>query len=299
MSTMDTLRHGNDTTAERPVSERASDTAPQAAVNQVAPGSEKLGRVAWVIGASSGIGRNVAERLAQEGMAVAASARSEDALAELANTSDRLHSYPLDVTDEEAIAETLDAIEREIGPIDLAVFCAATWSVMDVEELEVAPIQKGMAVNFNGTVAALVPLAHRMMKRKNGRLAIVASVAGYRGLPRSVAYGPTKAALINLAESLQPDLARHNVDVSIINPGFVDTPMTKNNDFPMPFLQTVEEAGEKIVDGLKRGRYEIAFPWQLVTILKLLRRAPNSLFLWMMRKFVARSPEARAKDERN
>ena len=252
-------------------------------------------RVAWVTGASSGIGRAVAEQLADAGVMVAVSARSEDALAALA-AHKNITAFPLDITDDGAVSRTVGDIEERIGPIDLALFCAATWSVMDVEELDAASIQRGMNVNFNGTVATLVPVAHRMMQRRRGRIAIVASVAGYRGLPRSAAYAPTKAALISLAECLQPDLKRHNVQVSIINPGFVDTPMTKDNDFPMPFLMQVDEAAERIMRGLRRGHYEIAFPWQLVMILKTLRIMPNRLFLWFIGRNVARPPKPKNVD---
>ncbi len=250
----------------------------------------KSGNVAWVTGASSGIGRAVAERLAARGMKVAISARSGDELAAIAATSDQITAFPLDITDNDAIARTIDDIEDRLGPIDLGLFCAATWSVQDVETLEVEAVQKGMTVNFNGTAGTLVPLAHRMMRRGSGRLGIVASVAGYRGLPRSAAYAPTKAALINLAECLQPDLVRHGVAVSIINPGFVKTPMTDNNDFPMPFLMEVDAAADAIVKGLERGHYEIAFPWQMVGILKTMRLLPNRLFLWLMRRTVAKPP---------
>ena len=246
--------------------------------------------VAWVTGASSGIGRETALRLARRGTKVAVSARSEDALRELAGEAANITAYPLDITDDGAVEETIAAIERDLGPIDLGLFCAATWSVMDVEDLAVAPIARGMEVNFTGTVKTLVPLAHRMMARRSGRLAIVSSIAGYRGLPRSAAYGPTKAALQNLAECLQPDLARHGVAVSLINPGFVDTPMTRTNDFKMPFLMSVEDAADRLVAGLEAGRFEIAFPWQLVWQLKLLSILPSSLFLWLMRKRVARAP---------
>ncbi|MEO1795245.1 MAG: SDR family NAD(P)-dependent oxidoreductase, partial [Pseudomonadota bacterium] len=197
-------------------------------------------------------------------------------------------------TDNAAVEDTIARIEAQLGPIDLGLFCAATWSVQDVETLDVEAVQRGMTVNFNGTAATLVPLAHRMMKRRSGRLAIVASVAGYRGLPRSAAYAPTKAALISLAECLQPDLARHDVAVSIVNPGFVKTPMTENNDFPMPFLMEVDEAADAIVRGLERGKYEIAFPWQMVGILKTMRALPNRLFLWLMRRNVAKPPEKSA-----
>lgn len=251
-------------------------------------------KVAWVTGASSGIGRAVALRLAKSGTRVAVSARSEQELADLARDQPNIAAYPLDITDNEAAAEAVTRIEQDLGPIDLALFCAATWAIVDVEDLAVAPIQKGMDVNFNGTVATLVPVAKSMMARKAGRLAIVASVAGYRGLPRSAAYAPTKSALINLAECLAPDLARHNVDVTVINPGFVDTPMTEKNDFPMPFLMDVDTAADKLVAGLRRGPFEVAFPWQLVRLLKFFSLLPASLYLWIMRTRVAKPPRKRA-----
>lgn len=256
-------------------------------------GQDKLGRVVWITGASSGIGKAVAEKLAARGLKVAVSARSEAPLNALAATYPTITAYPLDVTDADGVKGVIDTIERDIGPIDLAIFCAAVWKVLDVEELDVEAVQTGMSVNFNGTVATLIPLLHRMMARESGHVGVVASVAGYRGLPRAAAYGPTKAALINLVETLSPDLARHNVDISIINPGFVDTPMTQDNDFPMPFIVQVEDAADRIIAGLEKRAFEVAFPWQLVTILKVLSVIPNRLFLYLMRRFVARAPSER------
>ncbi|MGF1650329.1 MAG: SDR family NAD(P)-dependent oxidoreductase [Hyphomicrobiaceae bacterium] len=250
------------------------------------------GRVAWIVGASSGIGLAVAQRLAAKGMKVVISARSADRLAAAAATHDNLYAEPFDITDERAVGAVIERIETTFGPIDLAMFSAAVWHLLDVEDLDADLINRGMSVNFNGTVSVLVPVLKRMMARKRGHVAIVASVAGYRGLPRSSAYAPTKAALISLAECLAPDLHRHNIGVSIINPGFVATPMTAKNDFPMPFLMQVDDAATRIVRGLERGRYEIAFPWQLVTILKTLRLMPNGLFLWLIRRNVARPPKS-------
>ncbi|MEM9029093.1 MAG: SDR family NAD(P)-dependent oxidoreductase [Pseudomonadota bacterium] len=251
-------------------------------------------RVAWVTGASSGIGRETAIRLAKLGTRVAVSARSAEALTALEAEHDAIKAYPLDIMDTSAAADTVSRIEEDLGPIDLALFCAATWSVMDVEDLAVEPIQRSMTVNYNGTVATLVPVAQRMMARKSGRIAIVASVAGYRGLPRSAAYAPTKAALINLAECLQPDLARHNVEVTVVNPGFVDTPMTRTNDFRMPDLMKVEDAADQLVAGLQRGGFEVTFPWRFVRFMKLLSILPSSLFLWFIRSRVARAPRAKS-----
>lgn len=245
-------------------------------------------RTAWVTGASSGIGEALARRLAQEGVTVAISARSGEALARIAAESDRIHAFPLDVTDAEAAARVVGDIEDRLGPIDLAVFCAGTWDIIDTKDLAVAPLAKGMTVNYLGTVNCLVPLAQRMMKRGAGQLAPVSSVAGYRGLPRAAAYGPTKAALNSLCESLRPALERYGVTVNVVNPGFVDTPMTSKNDFPMPYLMQPDEAAERIAKGLKSGRFEVAFPWQLVTQLKFMSILPASLYFYLIKTFVTR-----------
>lgn len=244
-------------------------------------------RTAWVTGASSGIGEAVARLLAQQGVTVAISARSGEALARIAAESDNIHAFPLDVTDEDAAAQVIEEIEARLGPVDLGLFCAGTWDIIDTKDLATAPLARGMAVNYLGTVNCLVPLAQRMMKRGSGQLAPVASVAGYRGLPRAAAYGPTKAALISLCESLKPALARYGVTVNVVNPGFVDTPMTAKNDFPMPYLMQPEEAAGKIVAGLKRDGFEVAFPWPLVWQLKALSILPAPVYFYLIRTFVS------------
>ncbi|MGB9141637.1 MAG: SDR family NAD(P)-dependent oxidoreductase, partial [Aestuariivirga sp.] len=190
-------------------------------------------KVAWVTGASTGIGREIALQLAAQGVTVAASARSADKLASLGPA---IRPYPLDVTDRSAVLATLETIERELGPIDLAILAAGTYSPVDVEEFDPAIFELAMATNYGGVVNALAGLLPRMSSRRIGHLAWIASVAGYVGLPKAAAYGPSKAALINLAESLKPDLDRKGIAVSVINPGFVETPLTAQNDFHMPFL---------------------------------------------------------------
>ena len=247
-----------------------------------------LWRLVWITGASTGIGRDVALKLAARGCIVAASARSADQLAELAAQSPNIRPFPLDVTDRVAVGATVDSIERELGPIDLALLNAGVWHQMGSTEFDVAKIEQSMAVNYFGLIYALEALLPRLLDRKGGHIAMVASVAGWVGLPRAIAYAPTKAAAICLAQSLKPDLDRFGIHTTVINPGFVDTPMTKSNTFPMPFLMSVDDAANRIIAGLEKRRFHIAFPWQLVFILALARRAPYSILFYFLRKMMAR-----------
>jgi short-subunit dehydrogenase len=238
---------------------------------------------AWVTGASTGIGRELVVQLAQAGVKVAISARSADKLAEVEALHPGITAFPLDVSDLDAVERTVAAVSNHLGAIDLVVLNAGVWHPMDAAKYDVKAAVESMAVNYNGVVYPLHALMPMMMARKSGHLAVVASVAGYRGLAQSAAYAPTKAALINLAECLKPDLARYGVKVSIVNPGFVDTPMTRVNTFAMPFMITAADAATRIITGLKRGRYEIAFPFPTVYTLKLFRILPNSVFFWLSR----------------
>lgn len=243
--------------------------------------------VAWITGASSGIGRELAVRLAASGVKVAASARSAEKLAELEAAHPGIRAYPLDVTDPAASRATAAAIEAELGPIDLAVLNAGVWIPMDAETFEPAGIAEGMAVNFTGIVNGLAPLIPAMTARGSGHIAVMASVAGYRGLPVAVAYAPAKAAVIALAESLHLDLADKGVVLSVINPGFVDTPMTKVNTFPMPFLITTEDATRRILRGLEARRFEIVFPWRMWFVASLFRMLPHAFYFALLRRMPA------------
>ncbi|MGJ8527190.1 SDR family NAD(P)-dependent oxidoreductase [Maritalea sp.] len=243
-------------------------------------------RHVWITGASSGIGYALAERMAKSGDKVAISARSKDKLAELVNKASNIDAFPLDVTRQEDVGETIGAIEQS-GPIDLAVLNAGAWSLMDAVDMDVKKVRQGVEVNYMGVIYALRKLLPLMKARGQGHIAIVASVAGYRGLPRSVAYGPTKAALINLAETLKPELEQYGITVSVINPGFVDTDMTRDNPFPMPDLITPDKAAIEIEKGLNAGRFEIRFPWRFTTMMKLMRILPNGVFFWAMKRIMA------------
>ena len=237
--------------------------------------------VAWITGASSGIGAALARRLAADGWTVAATARDEAALAELATTASGpggVHAMPGDVTDPAAMERLVERIEAELGPLDLAVLNAGVYLPVDGANLDRALFERSIAVNLNGTVNTLIPVVAAMRPRRTGRIAVVSSVAGYRGLPTSAAYGATKAGLINLVESLKFDLDRLGIRVQLVTPGFVDTPATRANPFPMPHLVSVEAAAERIAAGLAGEGFEITFPRRFTFQLKFLRMLPYALY---------------------
>jgi len=251
-----------------------------------------VARCVWITGASSGIGRSLALHYARVGAAVAVSARRADMLAELASDaaglSGRIVAFPVDVADAAAMARTGEAIEAALGPLDLAVFNAGTHEPVDVVRFDPGPFQRLMAINFMGVVNGIAAVLPSFIARRRGRIAVVSSVAGYRGLPQAAAYGPTKAALINLCEALKPDLDRFGVGISVINSGFVRTPLTDRNRFPMPFLISAEDAARRIARGLDRGAFEITFPRRFTWLLKLGRILPYGIYFALVRRVTGR-----------
>ena len=235
---------------------------------------------AWVIGASTGIGAEIAKQLAAAGVKVAASSRSINANDETPN----FKAWPLDITDAEAVAETFSNIEKSFGPIDLILISVGTYKPLNGFDLSLADHRAGIEVNYMGVVNVLQAVLPNFRKRGSGHIAWISSVAGYAGLPKSAAYGPSKAALINLAEGLKPELNRAGITLSLINPGFVKTPMTAANDFPMPFLMEPKVAARLTIQGLARKQFEIAYPWRFVIILKLLRILPYRLFFLLTKR---------------
>jgi short-subunit dehydrogenase len=247
-------------------------------------------KTVWLTGASTGIGRDVALQLARAGVKVAASARSAEALAKLSAEHVGISAFPLDVTDAAATKDVAAQVTATLGPIDLAIFNAGVWHPMSAAEYSSEKARDSMAVNYFGVTHCLAAVMPGMITRGSGHLAFVSSVAGYRGLPNSSGYSPSKAAVISLAECLKPDLARHGVKLTVINPGFVDTPMTSVNKFPMPFIIKSEDAARRIIAGLKTGRFEVAFPWQLVAMLKFARIVPYPLYFWLTRGAIPSEP---------
>ncbi|HCD16076.1 MAG TPA: oxidoreductase [Rhodobiaceae bacterium] len=232
----------------------------------------------WITGASSGIGAALSTELAARGFVVAATARNEKALAELADTAANIHAFAGDITDRSGMAALVDTIERDLGPIDMAVLNAGIYLPTNFPEFDADLFDRSFAVNLGGTVNCLAPLVPLMSGRGRGRIAIVSSVAGYGGLPTSAAYGATKAALFNLGESLAMDLAAHGVKVSMIAPGFVRTPATDVNTFPMPFIISADDAARRIANGLEKGQAHIAFPKRFSYLLRLINLLPRGLY---------------------
>ncbi|MCD8494186.1 MAG: SDR family NAD(P)-dependent oxidoreductase [Alphaproteobacteria bacterium] len=245
-------------------------------------------KLAWVTGASTGIGRAAALRLAQQGWDVAATARSEDKLEDLAaNLSafkGRIFPYPGDVTDLAAMRAVVEKIEGDHGPIDLALLNAGGHFPDKPGCFSAEHFRKTFDLNVYGTAHCLEPVWERFRARQSGHVAIVASVAGFRGLPQALSYCPSKAALINLSECLALDGASYGIKVQVINPGFVKTPLTDKNKFPMPMLMDVNAAADVLVKGLSSDRFEINFPWPFVYAVKLMGMLPNRAYLWLMKK---------------
>ena len=193
----------------------------------------------------------------------------------------------LDVADGAAMSEAARSIAATLGPIDLAVLNAGVWEAMTSRNFSAAKAAHSMAVNYQGVVNGIEAVLPGMLERRAGHIALVASVAGWRGLPPTAAYGPTKAAVINLAEALRNDLAAHGITVSVICPGYVETPMTAKNKFPMPFIIPAADAAQRIIRGLEKRKFEIAFPRPLVAMMKLGRLLPYPLFFWYARTILA------------
>jgi short-subunit dehydrogenase len=246
-------------------------------------------RVAWVTGASSGIGRAVALELACRGWTVAATARRLEALEDLAREvgdGGRIVAHVGDVRDADRMAEIIQTIELVHGPIALAFLNAGASAYTEPGRLDPAVLSEVYSVNVQGVANALGPLLDRMVPRGAGRIAVNASLAGYRALPRAAIYGSSKAALIYLVEALRFDAEPRGVNLQIVNPGFVATPMTARNDFPMPFLMDARRAARIICDGFESGDREVAFPKRLAMPMRLLRLLPGILYVPLLRRLL-------------
>ena len=247
-------------------------------------------KIAWITGASSGIGRALALKMASEEWTVAATARSVASLTRLADEAKMLpgtiYPFAADVTDSSQICSILERIENSCGAIDLAVLNAGTYVADTAKTTCGKNVTALMQLNFVGTINCLHPLVKKMRSRSTGAIAVVSSLAGYVGLPGAAAYGASKAALINLTESLRPELYTYGIKLQVINPGFVKTPLTDKNQFKMPFLMEVDDAADVLYKGLKSDKFEITFPTRFSIIMKLLRFMPYKLFFFITKRLL-------------
>jgi NAD(P)-dependent dehydrogenase (short-subunit alcohol dehydrogenase family) len=249
-------------------------------------------RTVWLVGASTGIGRATASALHARGAKVVVSARSADALHTFVDAHPGALALPLDVTDPVAVQAAAQTLLAQ-GPLDCVVYCAGHYHAMDATRMDMPDLLRHNAVNYLGALYLLDAVVPRLLAQplnqragQRGHVSLMGSVAGYRGLPNSLAYGPTKAALINLAETLYLDLHARGVSVSLINPGFVDTPLTRQNQFKMPALITPEQAAQHILKGWARGDFEIHFPKRFTRWMKALQILPYPAFFAATRRLL-------------
>ena len=239
----------------------------------------------WIVGASTGIGAALAEDLLAKGAKVAVSARKREPLeAMAAKHGGNVAVLPLDINDAPALAAATQQIVALWGGLDLLVLMAGDYAPMRAYELDLEVARRMIQTNIQGYLNALAPVIPLMMKQASGTLCLVSSVAGFRGLPKSLIYGPTKAAIINLAETMYMDLSDKGLGVCVVNPGFVRTPLTAGNEFKMPALIEPDEAAREIVAGLEKGHFEIHFPKRFTGWLKLMRHLPYTLYFPAIRK---------------
>ena len=249
------------------------------------------GKTVWIVGASSGIGRATASALLARGACVAVSARNGEALEALAaehraapGERARVQVLPLDVHDAAAVHSAHAQLAAR-GPLDLVLYCAGTYRSLRADAFDLDVMLAHQQTNYVGALHVLAAVLPDAIARGSGHIALTASVAGFRGLPQSLAYGPTKAALTNLAEVLYADLHDRGIGISVIQPGFVATPLTAQNDFEMPALIAPAQAADAMLKGWARGDFEIHFPKRFTGWMKLLRVLPYRLYFPAVRRF--------------
>ena len=237
----------------------------------------------WITGGSTGNGKALAIKFANEGGNVAISARRENLLKEISEKYENIFSFPLDVTDKSKCKEVFGNIKDKFDNVDICFFSTGTWDPKKEKDIDVEQMEEVFKINFFGTVNSIKAVEKHFKEKNSGIISIVSSIAGYRGLPNSTGYGPSKSALNNLAESLYFDFKRFGVRVCLVSPGFIKTPMTDKNDFKMPFLKTPEYAADKIYDGLtNKNIFEIHFPKALTILLKIFSFLPSKLYFGLI-----------------
>jgi NAD(P)-dependent dehydrogenase (short-subunit alcohol dehydrogenase family) len=246
------------------------------------------GKTVWLVGASTGIGRATASALHAAGARVVVSARSQEPLDSFVASHKGSEAITLDATDRNALQQAAQHIQQQHGKLDLAMYCAGTYAAMRATAFDLDISLRHVQVNYVGALhmldAVLPLLLDQASRGQGGHISLVSSVAGFRGLPQSLAYGPTKAALINLAETMYLDLSPLKLGVSVINPGFVETPLTSGNQFRMPALISPEAAAAEIIKGWRDGDFEIHFPKRFTLWLKAMRHLNYGTYFAAVRR---------------
>jgi NAD(P)-dependent dehydrogenase (short-subunit alcohol dehydrogenase family) len=240
--------------------------------------------VVWLVGASSGIGAATAVALHAQGAQVVVSARGEAALVALCAAHPGMAAMTLDATDAAAAQVTCDGVVARFGRIDLVLYCAGYYKAMSALDFDLGGHQRHLAINYEGALNVLAAVLPVLRAQGSGHISLVSSVAGFRGLPQSLAYGPTKAALSHLAEVLYLDLHPLGLGVSVVHPGFVQTPLTAQNTFDMPALITPQVAADRMLAGWAAGAFELQFPKRFTLWMQLLRILPNRLAFAAVRR---------------
>jgi len=242
------------------------------------------GQRVWVIGASSGIGAETARALLARGARLALSARNKEGLQTIAADHSDTLVLPLDITDHAEVIAARDRILASWGGIDLVLVVAGTYNRMRADDFDLAVAERMVDTNLRGPLNCLDAVLPMLLSQGKGGIGIVASIAGLSGLPQALIYGPTKAALINLCESLYLDLHPRGINVYLINPGFVETPLTAGNEFKMPALISASTAANELIRGIERGEFHIHFPKRFTNWLRLLRLLPYRWYFWLIHK---------------
>ncbi len=246
------------------------------------------GKVVLITGASSGIGRGLALELARRGAVVGLLARRGDLLREVVEEiqshGGKAIALPADVTDANAVRSAAGKLRDEFGPVDLLIANAGVGATTAARNLEPEGVARVFSVNVIGVVNCVTAVIPQMIERGHGQLAVVSSLAAYRGLPKSAAYCSSKAAISSLFESLRLDLQPQGIDVTIIHPGFIKTQLTAGRQAKLPFLLEVDEAAHRMIRAIEKHKKFYAFPWQLATLVRIGMVMPNFLYDWVSRR---------------
>ncbi len=249
-------------------------------------------KLVWITGASTGIGYSLALQYAEHGHTVVASARSVDKLASLVAAAEALTgtivAVAVDVTSEESVTAAVDQMQQQFNrQPDVAILNAGYYEPLELEQVTLEHFERTYDVNLRGVVRCLIPMLTAFRARsQGGQVVLVSSIAGYSGLPRAAAYGSSKAALIHMAESLKHECESHNITITVVNPGFVKTPLTDLNTFSMPFMLEPEDAAKRMFSGIEAKKFEVTFPRRFTWWFKLMRILPYPLYFLLTKKLL-------------